>query len=424
MLRPGYTLPTVISDRSAGVRLLELCFIIKTQLSMASSTRNVAILDIIGEELETGLVKSTVPNKSHTKSHKKGNNLSSACARGDEQSPSTSGSNKKATNVVSEPSAGGNVSPTEFQKLESIVHTLVGQMQVFVEKLQEDEHSQLVSDHADDLGGEDNSEPSNPVQFYEVSETVGTDVDKQLAGIITTVSTSRLSEDKLREKSSLYVRPANCPPLVATRVNPEIWDKLSPLTRSKDIKFQKVQKSIIHGMVAVTSCADLLVKATRNAETIGVDKMAGMVTSLVDGLALITNANQELNQCRRDDHRSDLNDAYKSLCTPNHEIDTTEWLYGPNLPARIKDMNETNKMSSQLGTRRSSTSFGTYGRRSYPRGGSTRDNNRVHPYSQGKSWTGKFRDAFLGRGHSLHARDRPQCNYKQGARRAKGSTRQ
>ena len=86
--------------------------------------------------------------------------------------------------------------------------------------------------------------PLDEIQrFYGATETVGEDIDTQLADIVDTLMTTRLPEDKLKEKLSLRVRPANCSSLVSTRVNTELWEKLAPATRSRDVRSQRIQST-------------------------------------------------------------------------------------------------------------------------------------------------------------------------------------
>ena len=75
------------------------------------------------------------------------------------------------------------------------------------------------------------------------------------------------------------------------------------MTRSRDIKIQRVTNVITQAMVAVASVADDLMTTTRSDEALSKAKMATALTALVDGLALMANANQDLNQRRTEDQR-------------------------------------------------------------------------------------------------------------------------
>ena len=52
-----------------------------------------------------------------------------------------------------------------------------------------------------------------------------------------------LADDKLKEKLTQYTRPKNCEKLLGTKVNPEIWAKISLATRSRDL--QKIQTTLL-----------------------------------------------------------------------------------------------------------------------------------------------------------------------------------
>ena len=88
----------------------------------------------------------------------------------------------------------------------------------------------------------------------------------------------------MNTKISKYVRPANCASLTLTRVNSEIWDKLSVASKARDIRSQRVQNSTVHAMVAITAAADNLVGAAKVGESLTKAKLSTTNTSLVDAL--------------------------------------------------------------------------------------------------------------------------------------------
>ena len=157
----------------------------------------------------------------------------------------------------------------DLQQLQTTVGALAEQMSWFVERLKED----------------DDSEMADAGVVEPIASTSSADIDDQLAKIVGGLSANKLAEDKLRDKLEAYANPGNFPGLVAARINPEIWDKLSPGTRSADIESQRVQKSTVQAMVAIMKAADKLVTLSRSGESLAV---ADTLSALVDGLA--TNA--------------------------------------------------------------------------------------------------------------------------------------
>ena len=312
-----------------------------------------------------------------------------------------------------------SVPRADFDNLQAVVRQIADQMKWFTDKVSEDmaEPDRVVDATLD--APEDESEPVLPVgvgdesqgiilndlqAFYADNESVAADIDPQLSSIIGNLTKARLPEEKLKAKLDGYTRPGNCPTLVDTRVNPEIWDKLSPPTRSRDIKLQRIQHSLVQAAVAVATGTDALVKALRSGESLSSSNMALPVTALVDGLALLINANHDLNQQRRDDKRGDLNLAYKTLAASDSVAGSL--LYGEDLPSRIKEINEVNRVSSAVGHTPAASS--AYGQRR----GAMRGRGRSQPYTtRGGRWTNRFKSAFLdeaGQRHNYRGRSFPK----------------
>ena len=249
-----------------------------------------------------------------------------------------------------------SVVTVDLLQLQSTVTVLAEQMSWFMDKLREPEgQSDTVPiDTTTDLPlaiGDDSSDEAQPLadgasdtapsveqaadplsaleKFYGAADTTGPDIDPQMARIVENFVKVRLTEDKLKEKLTAGLVPNNCGCLSATRVNGEIWEKLTTNSKSRDIKAQRIQNAIVQAMLAITSAADTLVRKSRSGEELGQINMAATVTSLVDSLALLATANQDVNQRRRDDHRADLNQAYKGLCKGDQE--GSALLYGDDI---------------------------------------------------------------------------------------------
>ena len=223
----------------------------------------------------------------------------------------------------------------------------------------------------------------------------------------------RLSDDVVKGKLAAYVRPGNCPTLTVTRVNPEIWSKLSSVTRSRDIKIQRVTSVITQSMVAIASVAENLVTATRSDEALSKAKMATALTAVVDGQALMANENQDLNQRRREDQRGDLNTEFCRLCSAAPE-DNSQLLYGPDITAQLKlTISDTNRITAKLAP---VTATGSGARHDTTRAHGA-SNTRFRPYrSQRKpSWSSSLRGGFLERGNRPNFRGRP--GYAKGSQR-------
>ena len=110
--------------------------------------------------------------------------------------------------------------------------------------------------------------------------------------------------------------------------------------RSTDLKFQKVQKSLVKGIIIIVTevCKLMGNSGPPNAEdTVG---------SLMDGVLLLANANQELNYRRRELMRPQLNANYRHFCSPSNPV--TSLLFGDDVPKAVKDISDTNRLSPSL----------------------------------------------------------------------------
>ena len=328
-----------------------------------------------------------------------------------------------STSITAGPSNANPDTPSDVAQLQSTFDALAEQMAWFVDKLRGDvddtpsdaentDTAELpqaagVSDSdgqagqsaaATDLGADTQTGIES---FYAASDNVGPDIDAQLAKIVSGFLTTRLPDDKLKEKLTACLAPKNCASIVSARVNAEIWDKLSTQTKSRDVKSQRTQNALVGAIAGITVTADTLVRASRSGDSLSNADMASTLTSLVDALALLGNVNLDLNQRRRDDQRGDINIAYKGLCKDG--ADGSALLYGDNLSTRIDDINHSNKVASSLGKASASGNVNSaYQPNSAFRSSRGRSTGRQQPYGYGSSgsrggWLGKFRAGFLDR---------------------------
>ena len=118
--------------------------------------------------------------------------------------------------------------------------------------------------------------------------------------------------------------------------------------RSTDLRFQKVQKSLGKGIIII-----IVTEVNKLMGNSGPQNADDTVGSLMDGVLLLANANQELNYRRRELMRPELNANYRHLCSPSNPV--TGLLFGNDFPKAVKDISDTNRLSSKLTKDTSST---------------------------------------------------------------------
>jgi len=177
-------------------------------------------------------------------------------------------------------------------------------------------------------------------------------VGNKLAAMLNKMARSKLSEEKLKEKLNKYSRPQNCENLVGAKVNPEIWSKIRPETRSHDLKMQKIQNTILKAITPLAELSDSLLNLKSKNDVFDTAKA---VRQILDSVALLTHANCDIIQRRRELIRPDLNKLYQQICAEH--VSFTGFLFGDDLPQKIKDINMTNRVGQKLSGQEHKGSF-------------------------------------------------------------------
>ena len=103
------------------------------------------------------------------------------------------------------------------------------------------EVDEFLSSIMDEYGDEDNTDKP---------------VSSQIAKLVDKMLVSKMTKDKVKEKTSAQKRPQNCELLTITRVNPEIWGKMKPATKAFDIKLQRIQNCTVKGISSIVKALD------------------------------------------------------------------------------------------------------------------------------------------------------------------------
>ena len=63
----------------------------------------------------------------------------------------------------------------------------------------------------------------------------------------------KANEDKITDLKKQHETPENCTTFSETKVNQGVWNNLDESARSTDLKFQKVQKSLVKGIIIIVT---------------------------------------------------------------------------------------------------------------------------------------------------------------------------
>lgn len=185
------------------------------------------------------------------------------------------------------------------------------------------------SDHAE---GSSSGSLKVLAEEFSVAEKTSPAIDANLADIVKSLLTEKLSKDKLAEVQNKYLRPENCTDLVAPKINKQIWQQLRQETRNSDSAFQKAQSLVLSGLYAILQLCNSSSGDQRNV--------------LTHTAVLLLSANRELNLKRRDLIRPDLNKQYASLCNPSTPV--SSFLFGDDLNKEVEELTKSQKLSSKV----------------------------------------------------------------------------
>ena len=204
-------------------------------------------------------------------------------------------------------------------------------------------HSETESEHQDE---EDNSlDDVLNNELLNSNEDVAASVSPQMATTVNKIWELQSNDNIKKQVLEKYKRPQNCESFLVLKCNPEIWNNtISSTARSQDIKVQKTASNIIGAASAITVAADNLLNLKGNRDMSSKDLrhyLGSVVKTLMDSVILLSMANQDINQVRRDNLKIHLDNSYK--CLANNERTNAKLLFGDNIADRINNIATNNR---------------------------------------------------------------------------------
>ena len=98
-------------------------------------------------------------------------------------------------------------------------------------------------------------------------------------------------------------RPQNCEALTKVKINQLIWDNLSANIRSQDLRMQKVQTSLIKGITGIVLATKKILSRIDS-----IPEGRDLIQGFSHGIAMLANANKEINMRRKELIKPDLRD--------------------------------------------------------------------------------------------------------------------
>ena len=198
-------------------------------------------------------------------------------------------------------------------------------------------------DHDPDLAGPMSEDEDNTSLLTKIGESLcptedhGPQVIEKLSQLVNTKFVMDLDLEKRKQLFQKYKTP-NVP-----RVNPEIWGKLNPITKQRDIKMSTLQDLLLRVSNAVIISLNTLLDCR---EKRSIPDYKSVMSNLIDCIALIGHVHKELSFKRRDQIRPSLTNELKPACSRNNKIHKS--LFGDDLSKVLQDLRATSKVVNNL----------------------------------------------------------------------------
>ena len=165
-----------------------------------------------------------------------------------------------------------------------------------------------------------------------------------MAETLNLIGSQGLQDAILKERMEPYQAPENMPCLADIPVNSELWRTLQTNTRGTDAALQQIHKIQAKGLIPLVCLADKLTRHVEQGEEAPSPKEAQ--NSIVSGIALLLAANHQLHRERRRLIQPELKDHYRDLSKRDNPIVGN--LFGPDLAKQVKELDESQKMTTTL----------------------------------------------------------------------------
>ena len=199
----------------------------------------------------------------------------------------------------------------------------------------------------------------------------GPAAEKQLAEFINSLWSKKLPDSKLKDKSTKYLRPANCETLATPRVNLEIWDKLSHSVKQQDLRSSSTQKTV-----------EMLLEMKNSKQPKSDSDIQKLIKMNTDAVALLGHAHVDLSHRRREAIKPHLNKDYAGLCASH--VPVTALLFGNDLQTQLNNIRASNRVSTTaVGNRHKNT-------KGHPSRNYQNSDRRNKPFlAKGRQWNSK-----------------------------------
>ena len=138
-------------------------------------------------------------------------------------------------------------------------------------------------------------------------------------------------------------RMENCEKLLALKVNPEIWEKLTHYGKKQDLILSDIQNMIVKVGIIIAQSTQKLMEFRGQGAQGGKLDMGALLAAQIDAIALLGHTNYELSLHRWEAIQPNLNKEYGSLSSSQTLVTTL--LFGNEPQSQLPAMCASNSIS-------------------------------------------------------------------------------
>lgn len=188
-------------------------------------------------------------------------------------------------------------------------------------------------------------------------ETVGPGLSEKVTRVLEKCLRPALDEKMAKEKRDTYPRPGNVVNLAVTRLNQEIYKRISGERQWADKAMQQIKSFMVAGLTAVGYQAELALKVwtwvnglkEEEKERLPLEKlqMAKAYVGMMEAAILMTRAMGEVTSLRRKIIKNELIEPYKSLVDDKNPA-SPAWLAGDDVHSAIRKAKENAALADKI----------------------------------------------------------------------------
>ncbi|XP_052091631.1 uncharacterized protein LOC127728325 [Mytilus californianus] len=183
--------------------------------------------------------------------------------------------------------------------------------------------------------------------FISTDEKTGPKINSGLASYMNQGLRTRVNEEKYKDLTKKYDKPANVSSLKVPRVNIGIWKQMTPRNKDVDVKLQRLQNLLSKTACPLMYMMDMFVDKSSKKEGMSREELQAYAVTCRDTYQLFQACYSEITFRRRSFIKGDIQPQYKGLCDDTTQV--TDMLFGDDIKEKIKELDAEHSVCKKVG---------------------------------------------------------------------------